>query len=1151
MERHSALALTRLALENYCYFEKMEVTLPHEGFTIIFGSNESGKSTLYQGFLDFIFGAKKISGSKLKIHATLSLENNLFNFIRSAGKAELRNDLFQIVGEKPLTDLFSTIDEKFYTNLFCCNHHTLREGGKSLFETGGSLREALFSTTTGISSLKGLQKNLTESAEEIFMPHGKKRKLNVVFSGLRESLKEYNSKNCNDHRWDDYNKRAKELQRKLNKVEADRSILRLQQAQIITWFSALDSVKDYQDTLASLETFKEVPFFPERFPENYRELQKAIRLLTEQTNLKSKNAAELQEERTQILVNQLVLDQATAISDLSKKTIQIIEYEKKLPLLKKELDDGNTYLIETFKELNQHLTITVKSNSCKIPTPEQEDISKFFDDIKTVENELKQITNKLEDFKSELEEFEAEENTDALLLTSEKVDKLRTDLTLLHEYIQKNDATNEPIKNAQVTQKNIALKWCLLPTSCAPLPSMHEIEDLTSKLERANQLTNKYIDTSEQLKDNKKIVLKKIDRLKKHALIFNEEELIEAKKARKNLWECILNSWKNSLETEKNSSEAIQDSLWNSILHVDHIFDTMRTHAEKTAILVTYSNELDDVEEKQLLYKDYLRNATIEHQMLSTCWKELTQPFLNKPLDYKQGIRFFQDLQTYFISSEEISKKSCEVESLEIKTKALCNSIQQQLAALKVDISIHDLSPKEICVCLFAETTRLAESIGSQKESVKRKKHVALGIEKLERILTEKKQSLTKATVVLEKFLNNFNWNTEHNQIILQKLCKTAKSYNEKVKNNKKTVDEIEWREAEVKNYLEKLAVVAAKLIPTADLTYPHSVADQLMEIKTTHMKLHAQVEQVEKNHSKIQQELKLLASARQNYDFEVLPFCRTAATERFEDIEEKVVAFEERTALQNKIKTLTVTLKRSAGDVNLSAFIEATKNYNHQSHFDTLKELENRGKELDQEHSDLRQDKHKFNQELKELEAGNTLASLAQTIESYRSDASRLIPEYITRLFAARLLKRVAERLSAEQEMPLLKRASHYFSVITSGAFSKIGVQQSEDGEDALVGVRSSSAEDFVFPSFMSDGTCDQLYLSLRLAAIEQYFTQNRALPIFFDDAFITFDSQRTDSALKTLKELGNKTQVVYFTHDNMVKEKALGLNIPVINLS
>jgi uncharacterized protein YhaN len=59
MERHSALALTRLALENYCYFEKMEVTLPHEGFTIIFGSNESGKSTLYQGFLDFIFGAKK------------------------------------------------------------------------------------------------------------------------------------------------------------------------------------------------------------------------------------------------------------------------------------------------------------------------------------------------------------------------------------------------------------------------------------------------------------------------------------------------------------------------------------------------------------------------------------------------------------------------------------------------------------------------------------------------------------------------------------------------------------------------------------------------------------------------------------------------------------------------------------------------------------------------------------------------------------------------------------------------------------------------------------------------------------------------------------------------------------------------------------
>ncbi|MEZ4546559.1 MAG: hypothetical protein R3B51_02035 [Thermodesulfobacteriota bacterium] len=41
-----------------------------------------------------------------------------------------------------------------------------------------------------------------------------------------------------------------------------------------------------------------------------------------------------------------------------------------------------------------------------------------------------------------------------------------------------------------------------------------------------------------------------------------------------------------------------------------------------------------------------------------------------------------------------------------------------------------------------------------------------------------------------------------------------------------------------------------------------------------------------------------------------------------------------------------------------------------------------------------------------------------------------------------------------------------------------------------------------------MSDGTADQLYLALRIAAIEDYLERSNALPFVADDLFINFDA-------------------------------------------
>ena len=89
-------------------------------------------------------------------------------------------------------------------------------------------------------------------------------------------------------------------------------------------------------------------------------------------------------------------------------------------------------------------------------------------------------------------------------------------------------------------------------------------------------------------------------------------------------------------------------------------------------------------------------------------------------------------------------------------------------------------------------------------------------------------------------------------------------------------------------------------------------------------------------------------------------------------------------------------------------------------------------------------------------------------------------------------------------------------------------------DESDApiLVGFRPGFDESEVRVEGMSDGTCDQLFLSLRLASLERYMEQNEPMPFIIDDILVNFDDDRSEASLKVLAEISKKTQIIFFTH-------------------
>jgi uncharacterized protein YhaN len=105
-------------------------------------------------------------------------------------------------------------------------------------------------------------------------------------------------------------------------------------------------------------------------------------------------------------------------------------------------------------------------------------------------------------------------------------------------------------------------------------------------------------------------------------------------------------------------------------------------------------------------------------------------------------------------------------------------------------------------------------------------------------------------------------------------------------------------------------------------------------------------------------------------------------------------------------------------------------------------------------------------------------------------------------------------------------------------GSYANLRDELDERGKPIMLGVRPNDKE--VSVDGMSDGARDQLYLSLRLATLEQHLSKGEPMPFVVDDILIGFDDNRTKVSLEVLAELAASTQVLLFTHHRRVLELA-----------
>jgi len=159
-------------------------------------------------------------------------------------------------------------------------------------------------------------------------------------------------------------------------------------------------------------------------------------------------------------------------------------------------------------------------------------------------------------------------------------------------------------------------------------------------------------------------------------------------------------------------------------------------------------------------------------------------------------------------------------------------------------------------------------------------------------------------------------------------------------------------------------------------------------------------------------------------------------------------------------------------------------------------------------------------------IEALGQKQVLRKQLQRVNEKIGRLEEVYDALIIAQQTLSEAASELQRRFAPRIAKRAQELMTAFTGGRYDRLSL-----GEDFSLRTGAEQEDVLHEALWRSDGTVDQLYLSLRLAVAEELTPE---APLILDDALVRFDDSRLCAALNVLRTAAAQRQVILFTcHD------------------
>lgn len=158
------------------------------------------------------------------------------------------------------------------------------------------------------------------------------------------------------------------------------------------------------------------------------------------------------------------------------------------------------------------------------------------------------------------------------------------------------------------------------------------------------------------------------------------------------------------------------------------------------------------------------------------------------------------------------------------------------------------------------------------------------------------------------------------------------------------------------------------------------------------------------------------------------------------------------------------------------------------------------------------------------------------QELRTRMADGKADLANLLTTRF---LLEKAVEEWESRSQPEVYRRAGELLSLMTDGAWIRVALSP----EGTIIA--TDAARNERDPKHLSLGTCQQLYLALRIALLMCADNVGESVPILADDILVNFDSHRRAGAARALAQLARTRQVIVFTcHEEVVE--AMGMADP-----
>jgi len=1178
------MKLCRLDLMAFGHFSGTSLNLGRGqyGVDLIYGPNEAGKSTTLRAVQHLLFGfPARTADSFLHPYDRLRIggliersDRTRVEFIRRKGNTKTLRaaDDAKVLDDSVLQTLLGGIDEAAFATRFGLDGDELRRGGQAVVDGGGDLGELLFAAAAGAAGLHATKARIDEDANALYLPRGR-RQINQLLTELSDVRKRIRDAILPGDTWEAQQRAVEDARRQAEVTQRELLEQRAELQRLCRHRDAHPLLLDRQRVLRLLEPLAETPRLRAGFRDDRLAARQRIDTLSPALESHRRQAERLRADLDTMRVPTALLQRTETIRQLQSELSSRREQRQQLPVWRAERDALTAQVERVTAELSRYVVTSgpgaAAPGQTVLSRPERRRLQELITQHAALKQQRETADRQLARSRDELAGMDDQQPAAAPPGTVQLEQAVRRarevgsiDATITEMQSDLNDRTRQ----WQILLGGLALwKGSVEDLERLPVPVSAVIDQHEAALAELDVTLRRCREALARLDGQITETDQRLEKLRGEQDVPTEDELRRSREVRDIGWRLIRPIVRGDARDAQAEAEWLGQAgaggdLVNAMDTVIRQSDDMADRLRREAGRVAEHAELIAARRRCCAERDQLRDeesaALRRRETLLEEWRRQWQPCGLEPQSAAvmrewlsrraQVLQVWSECRGIAGRLERLTAQRDELRGrLRIELQRLdCGDASATSSPSSADEAAPDtplarllqLCEDRLCVLAVGQ---------SRHEQFQRDR------QRLLRDVQEQQARTDEAAAAQQAWTAEWHALMTRAGLAPDITCVEATAVLELLDEQSGTVcHQVEFdariatAQQQLSEFEQRTRTLLADLDDDADslpdASDPFRILEELTVRLTAGQQTQARREKLEEALEREQQQVletdEAIAACRNSLQ----SLCAEARCESEEQLPEREEASEQQRRLTEERDHLERQLERLAEGAPLSDFIAAVS-------AESPVEVESRIDELHRSTTSLEERLTVLNQQVGreqnqlDLMDGQSVAAVAREDEEQLLARLRDNAEQYARLkLASALLTRTMERFREKHQGPVLERASTLFRDLTLGSFTGLRADYDDNGKPVISGIRGDTEQTRVPVSGMSEGTCDQLYLALRLASLEAHVRTQEPIPFLIDDLLIRFDDDRSRAALKVLGELSRHTQVIIFTHHEHLLELA-----------